>query len=79
VNNDEFKKYFPFNEVLEETLDLFGTVYSIKFVEVKNPSVWSPDVRVFNVYDKSTKKLLGPVSIIIYFNIIILIIIIINN
>jgi len=61
INNDEFKKYFPFNEVLKETLDLFETIYSIKFVEVKNPSVWSPDVRVFNVYDKLTKKLMGPI------------------
>jgi len=61
VKEEEFKEYFQVDKVLEETLELFGNVFLIKFVEVKNPSVWSPDVRVFNVYDKSTKQLLGPI------------------
>jgi len=58
MDENEFKKYFPLNEVLEEIFDLFETVFSIKFVKVKNPSVWNPDVLVFNVYDKITKNFL---------------------
>ncbi len=65
MKEEEFKEYFPVNEILKETLELFGDLFSIKFVEVKNPSVWNSDVRVFNAYDKLTKNLIGPVSIII--------------
>jgi len=59
AQESEFMEYFPLNEVLEGIINHFETVFSFKFVKVKNPSVWNPEVLAFNVYDKSTKKLIG--------------------
>jgi len=56
---NEIKKYYPVNEVIKEIIDIYETLFSLKCVEVKDPSVWHSDVRQYDVYDKKTENYIG--------------------
>jgi thimet oligopeptidase len=48
-NVEEVREYFPLDTVLSGLFSLFGPLFGIRFDEVKDTPVWSPDVRVFRV------------------------------
>ncbi|MEP7171837.1 MAG: M3 family metallopeptidase, partial [Bacteroidota bacterium] len=49
VDGEKVKEYFEMNNVLDGLFKITQHLFNLKFVEVKNPSVWHPDVRMFEV------------------------------
>lgn len=43
------KEYFPTDEVIDGLFQIAQHLFQVEFEEVKNPSVWYEDVRMFNV------------------------------
>ena len=58
VDQNEIKKYFPVQSVIEGALDVYQKVLSLKFEE-EEPNVWHEDVREFRVTDRITGNLMG--------------------
>ena len=54
VSQDSIKNYFETNQVLSGLLEISEKLFDIKFKEVKNPSVWHPDVCLYEIIDRNT-------------------------
>jgi Zn-dependent oligopeptidase len=59
VDQNEIKKYFPMDSVVEGVLRVYQTVLNLEFQEVKDGNTWYDDVREFRVIDKVNGELLG--------------------
>ncbi len=57
VDAEKVKEYFELNNVLKGSFQVAETLFGVKFEEIKNPSVWHSDVRMFEV--KKDGKLSG--------------------
>src|SRR5438270_12073565 len=58
LNNDELKPYFEFNKVLTDGVFYAANqLYGLTFRERHDIPTWSPDMRVFQVYDQDGKEL----------------------
>jgi peptidyl-dipeptidase Dcp len=58
LNNDELKPYFEFNKVLTDGVFYAANqLYGLTFKERHDIPTWSPDMRVFQVYDQDGKEL----------------------
>jgi len=57
VDDEKIKEYFDVSNVINGLLEISQTLYDVKFEEVKNPIVWHPDVRQFEV--KNNGKVVG--------------------
>jgi peptidyl-dipeptidase Dcp len=58
LNNDELKPYFEYNKVLTDGVFYAANqLYGLTFKERKDIPTWSPDMRVFEVYDQDGKEL----------------------
>ncbi|HEY5945386.1 MAG TPA: M3 family metallopeptidase [Kofleriaceae bacterium] len=56
VDSTEVRKYFEFDRTLAGLLDITSAIYDIQYVPVpKDPRVWHPDVKVFDVMRKGEK------------------------
>ena len=51
-SQEELKKYFPVENVIEGLFKLVNSLYGIKVVLKKTKDVWHPDVRLYEIYDK---------------------------
>ncbi len=58
LNQDELKPYFEFNKVLTDGVFYAANqLYGLTFKERHDIPTWSPDMRVFQVYDKDGSEL----------------------
>ena len=58
LNSDELKPYFEFNKVLDNGVFYAANqLYGLTFKERHDIPTWSPDMRVFQVYDADGKEL----------------------
>ena len=58
LSSDELKPYFEFNKVLTDGVFYAANqLYGLTFKERKDIPTWSPDMRVFQVYDKDGSEL----------------------
>ena len=58
LNQDELKPYFEYNKVLVDGVFYAANqLYGLTFKERKDIPTWSPDMRVFEVYDQDGKEL----------------------
>jgi peptidyl-dipeptidase Dcp len=58
IDSDQLKQYFEFNKVLEDGVFYAANqLYGLTFKERKDIPTWSPDMRVFQVYDKDGSEL----------------------
>ena len=58
IDSDQLKQYFEFNRVLEDGVFYAANqLYGLTFKERKDIPTWSPDMRVFQVYDADGKEL----------------------
>ncbi|KAF1073844.1 M3 family metallopeptidase [Methanogenium sp. MK-MG] len=48
-DEEEVREYFPVDTVLQGLFDTCGTLFGIRFTEMTNAPVWSPDVRLYAV------------------------------
>lgn len=51
INEEEIRKYFPINFVLDNFFDILNTLFNVKFIENKNISKWHNDVIVYDVFN----------------------------
>ncbi|OUM61065.1 hypothetical protein PIROE2DRAFT_45620 [Piromyces sp. E2] len=59
LNNALVSEYFPVVDVVNEMLQIYEEIFSLKIEEVPNPQTWHPDVRQFLVFDQSTNTYMG--------------------
>jgi peptidyl-dipeptidase Dcp len=58
IDSDQLKQYFEFNKVLEDGVFYAANqLYGLTFKERKDIPTWSPDMRVFDVFDSDGKPL----------------------
>ena len=58
IDSDQLKQYFEFNKVLDDGVFYAANqLYGLTFKERKDIPTWSPDMRVFQVYDQDGKEL----------------------
>lgn len=58
IDSDQLKQYFEFNRVLEDGVFYAANqLYGLTFKERKDIPTWSPDMRVFQVYDADGSEL----------------------
>jgi thimet oligopeptidase len=58
VEEEEVKKYFPVDKVVEGTLKVYQKILNVKFTELAADDVWHKDVRLFRI-DSPEGKLIG--------------------
>ena len=58
VSQEELKKYFPVENVVDGLFKLVKSLYGINVILKKTKDVWHPDVRLYEIYDKN-KNLRG--------------------
>ena len=66
LDNEEVKKYFPAERVIEGTMRVYERILGVKFAEEPAPEAWSPDVKRFRVQDAKTLETLGYFYLDIY-------------
>ncbi|KAI8872552.1 zincin, partial [Ramicandelaber brevisporus] len=54
VDEHKVKQYYTMENVTNGMLDIYQTVLGLRFVEVSKPNAWHQDVRLFEVWDKTT-------------------------
>ena len=67
-NYDEnvVKEYFPADTVVKGMFTTYGTLFGIRFDEMKGAPVWSPDVRLFRVTNLSDNATVGYLYLDLY-------------
>ncbi|KAI8873391.1 zincin [Ramicandelaber brevisporus] len=55
VDEHKIKEYYTMENVTNGMLDIYQTVLGLRFVEVSKPNTWHQDVRLFEVWDNSSK------------------------
>ena len=53
VSQEELKKYFPVENVIEGLFKLVNSLYGLKVKLKKTKDVWHEDVRLYEIYDKN--------------------------
>jgi thimet oligopeptidase len=56
---DEVREYFPLDGVLNGLFYTYGSLFGIRFDEVKGAPVWSPEVRLYRVSNQSDNSTIG--------------------
>ena len=59
LDNETIRKYFPMNHVMKSVFDIYQQLLGVTFHEIKPAKAWHPDVRLFAVVDKRSKKLVA--------------------
>jgi thimet oligopeptidase len=60
------KEYFPADTVVQGMFRTYGTLFGIRFDEVKGADVWSPEVRLFRVSNVSDNVTVGYLYLDLY-------------
>ena len=59
IDIEKIREYFPADTVIAGMFEVYSKLLGVKYVQVQNPDVWSSDVRLYEVRDPSTDKLLA--------------------
>jgi len=59
VDQNLTKEYFPFETVTRGMLEVYQDLFSLRFEEATDAPTWHPDVRMFDVYDRSSNAFMG--------------------
>lgn len=65
INNEELRKYFPVDKVLNGLFEIVESLYGLSFIENHSESKWHEDVIVYNVYNE-TKEDIGLLYLDLY-------------
>jgi thimet oligopeptidase len=65
-DQNEVKEYFPADTVIPKMFGIFGTLYGIRFDEVKDAAVWAPDVRLYRVSNTTDNATAGYLYLDLY-------------
>jgi thimet oligopeptidase len=58
-DQEEVRQYFPVDRVVSGVMNVYQRILGVTFREVKNGPVWHPDVRLFEIVDTKSGKLVG--------------------
>ncbi|HKK12613.1 MAG TPA: M3 family metallopeptidase, partial [Flavobacteriaceae bacterium] len=56
VDGEKLREYFPMDECLKGMMSVYEKLLGFKFKKIENPSVWSDDVELYEVYEGDTLK-----------------------
>jgi len=59
LDNEEIRKYFPFERVVQGMFDRFGPLFGIRFSEVTDADVWAPGVKLYRVINAADDQTLA--------------------
>ncbi len=59
VDGTKVAEYFPLDRVIDGLFGITQEMFGLAFVEVKNPDVWHPDVKLFEVRDAKSNEFLA--------------------
>ena len=59
LDNEEIRKYFPFDLVLQGMFGCFGPLFCIRFSEVPDALAWAPGVRLIRILDRDDDRTLA--------------------
>ena len=59
IDSEVVKEYFELNNVINGLFTITQHLFSIQFNEIKNPSVWHKDVKMYKMIDIVTDRVLG--------------------
>lgn len=59
INEEQLRPYFPEPKVISGLFEVVQKLYPITIQENKNAETWDSAVRLFDILDKSTQKLIG--------------------
>ncbi len=66
IDDEKVRQYFPADKVLDGMFKVYSTLFGIKLKEVKHPAVWADGVKLFEVHDKRSNKLLARFYVDLY-------------
>jgi len=58
-DQERVKQYFPVNRVVEGTMKIYQKTLGVTFREVTNARAWAPGVRLFEISDAASGRLIG--------------------
>ena len=56
VNNEELRAFLPMEQCLKGMFEIYQKLLGFQFKKVDHPSVWDPEVEMYDVYDGETLK-----------------------
>ncbi|KAJ2776585.1 metalloendopeptidase [Coemansia interrupta] len=59
IDMEEIKEYFSLEAVTRGILDIYQNMLGLHFAKVENPSVWHPDVVLYEVWEADKESFLG--------------------
>ncbi len=59
LDQETVKQYFPVDRVVEGTMKVYQRVLGVSFREVPDPRAWAPGVRLFEISDAKSGRLIG--------------------
>jgi thimet oligopeptidase len=59
LDNEEIRKYFPFDLVLEGMFCCFGPLFGARFAVVPEAPAWAPGVRLIRIFDQDNDRTLA--------------------
>lgn len=59
VDDELVRTYLPAEHVLREVFKIYERLLGVQFVEIENPSKWHPSVKLFEIHDPRSKKLIA--------------------
>lgn len=59
VDEDAIRQYFPAKHVVDQILDIYSQLLGVSFRRIENALVWAPQVDLYEVTDKTTKKVVA--------------------
>lgn len=59
VDHEKIKEYFPLQKVTQGLLEIYQELLDLRFSELKDFKTWHPDVRLFDVHDRSSGEFIG--------------------
>lgn len=59
LDPDEVRKYFPVDVVVQGTLGVYQDLLGLKFTEIAGNHAWHADVKLYQVEDKASGRLIG--------------------
>jgi len=59
LKSDAIRPYFPIYGVIDGLFRISHTLFGVEFREVKDASVWHPDVKMYEAFEQKTGNLIG--------------------
>lgn len=59
VDADLVSEYFPAQRVIDETFNIYSKLFGVEFREDKKVSVWAEHVKMFEVIDQASKRVIA--------------------